>query len=408
MIKYDKLLNVLDESKEENHLLLANGFNYSLCVNTGYKNIFSKMKEKYKGYEELNIVDNFDIEYIIGELKKQVSNDGPYKVFLDNYINNKVKSDFMKSAYEIAKDGIKNIYQEKNEGIGILFKNFNNFFTLNYDPFLYLLLMKYKNGNTSNVLSFQNTLEFKISDLNIKNTDLYKDIKNIYLTHSKELINENGEKIIGKPLSQLSKTDFEKQLNEILKSKNKKFKKEYVTVLYEELKEAEISLDINDGFIGELFNVKPVIDSYVQNVFFLHGSFHIYKDKQSIYKITKTQDKALYERLDEIIGEEDKEIVSVFTNDSKILEIEENEYLVKGIEKLKNIKGSLVIIGSSLDKNDEHIFNALNESSVDVIFHASNVENETSDKNRLTELFPNKEIILFDRDSITYEKRKIE
>ncbi len=149
MMKYDELLSVLNESQEENHLLLANGFNYSLGVNTGYENIFSKMKEKYQGYEELNIVDDFDIEHIIGELKKQVSNNSPYKVFLDNYINNKVKSDFMKSAYEIAKDGIKNIYQEKNEGMGILFKNFNNFFTLNYDPFLYLLLMKYKNGKTN-------------------------------------------------------------------------------------------------------------------------------------------------------------------------------------------------------------------------------------------------------------------
>lgn len=402
MIKYDELLSVLNESQEDNHLLLANGFNYSLGVNTGYKNIFSKMKEKYKVYEELNIVDNFDIEHIIGELKKQVSHDSPYKDFLDKYINNKVKSDFMKSAYDIAKDGIKNIYQEKNEGIGILFKNFNNFFTLNYDPFLYLLLMKYKSGKTNNVLSFQNTLEFKISDLNIKNTDLYKDIRNIYLTHSKELINEKGVRIIGKPLSQLSKTDFEKQLNEILKSKNKKFKKEYVTVLYEELKEAEITLDINDGFIGELFNVKPVIDSYIQNVFFLHGSFHIYKDKQSIYKITKTQDKALYERLDEIIGEEDKEIISVFTNDSKILEIEENEYLVKGIEKLKIIRGSLVIIGSSLDENDEHIFKALDESSVKNIFYASSEKGEEFDYNRLSDLFPNKKITLFDRDTITY------
>ncbi len=224
------------------------------------------------------------------------------------------------------------------------------------------------------------------------------------MTHSKELINENGEKIIGKPLSKLSKTDFEKQLNEILKSKNKPYKKEYVTVLYEELKEAEISLDINDGFIGELFNINPVIDNYIQNVFFLHGSFHIYKDKQSIYKITKTQDKALYERLDEILGEEDKEIVSVFTNDSKILEIEENEYLSKGIQKLNTLSGSVIIIGSSLAKNDEHIFNALNNSSVSDIFYASNVKNKISDKKRLTELFPNKKLFLFDRDTITYKK----
>src|SRR5690606_23229045 len=404
MIKYTDLLESLNNSEMENHLLLANGFNFSLGVDTRYQNIFSKMKEKYKGYEDLNIVDNFDIEHIIGELKKQVSDDGSYKVFLDNYINNKVKSDFMKSAYEIAKEGLKNIYQEKNEGIGILFKNFNNFFTLNYDPFLYLLLMKYKKSDTDNMLSFQNTIKYKTDDLNVKNSDLYNEIKNIYLTYSKELINENGEKIIGKPLSQLNKTDFERQLREILKSKNKKYNKECVDVLYEELNETDALVNINDGFTGKLFTVKPTIDNYIQNVFFLHGSFHIYKEKQNIYKITKSQDKALYERLDEIIGEDSKDIVSVFTNENKISEIEKNEYLVNGIEKLKQLNGSLVIIGSSLDKNDEHIFNALNESSVNVVFYASSEGREEEHKKRLTELFPNKKIILFDRDSVTYNK----
>ncbi len=407
MIKYSELLEILNESKEENHLLLANGFNYSLGVNTGYQNIFEKMKEKYEGYEDLNTGDNFDIEHIIGELKSQIHSKSSFKEFLDKYINNKVKSDFMKAAYEIAKNGIKNIYQEKNKGIGLLFKNFNNYFTLNYDPFLYLLLMKFKGSNSKSVISFQNTLEFKIEDLNIKDNDLYQVIKNIYLTYSKELIDESGGEIIRKPMSLLNKADFERQLKDILKAQNKKFKKEYLSALYEELKETEISLDINDGFIGELFNTKPSIDNYTQNVFFLHGSFHIYKDKKSIYKITKTQDKALYERLDEIIGDENKEIVSVFTNDSKALEIEENEYLVKGIEKLRNINGSLVIIGSSLAENDEHIFNALNESLVTKVFYASNDKGKTSDHNRLIELFPNKEIILFDRDTISYEKQEV-
>ena len=409
IIKYNELLDNLKRDKDEKHLLLANGFNHSLGVNTGYENIFNKMKKKYSGYDELNVEDNFDIEHIIGELKKQIPNESHHKEFLDRFINNKVKSDFMKSAYEIAKDGIKNIYQDKNYGVGILFKNFTNFFTLNYDPFLYLLLMKYKKANTDTdtILSFQNTLEFKQSNLNKLDNNLYQEIKNIYRTHSKELVDENGDKIIKKPLSKLSKTDFEKQLREILKAKNKKFNKECVTTLYEELKEDKISLNINDGFIGNLFNIKPEISNFIQNVFFLHGSFHIYKDKKSIYKITKSQDKALYDRLDEILGEEDKDIVSVFTNDNKISEIEKNEYLLKGIEKLKNLDGSLVIIGSSLDENDKHIFDALNKSPLTKIFFASNEKEKTEHYRRLTELFPNKKRVLFDRNTITYEKTEM-
>ena len=402
---YEYILTGLKDNNLNNHLLLGNGFNIGLGVNTSYENIFNEMKDSYKGYGDLKLHGNYDIEDIIGKLKDQI-NDGEYKKFLDKFINNKVKSDFMKSAYGIAKDGIKNIYQDKNHGIGILFKNFTNFFTLNYDPFLYLLLMKYKKLSSDTVLSFQNTFEFKKYDLNIRNNDSYKEIKDIYSNYSKDLTNKNGNEIINNPFSQLSKTDLEKQLREVLKIKGIKYKKEYMTALYEELKEDEISLNTNDGFTKELFNTKPAIGNYIQNVFFLHGAFHIYKDKNKIYKITKIQNKALYERLDEILGEESKDIVSVFTNDNKISEIEENDYLIKGIHKLKTLEGSLVIIGSSLDNNDEHIFGAINKSSLNSVFYASNDNEKTQHYNRLTELFPNKDIALFDRDTISYEKPK--
>lgn len=404
MITYCELLNCLNRDGIDNHLLLANGFNSSLGVYTGYENIFDKMKEKYNGYEELNFNNNYDIEHIIGELKKQIPEDSIHKNFLNSFINNKVKADFMKSAYEIAKEGVKEIYNDKNHGVGILFKNFTNFFTLNYDPFLYLLLMKYKKADSDTLISFQNTLDFKESDANNINNDEYQEIKNIYYTYTKELVDEEGEKIIDVPFSKLNKTDFEKQLRDILKSRNKKLKNQHLDLLYDELEENEIALNINDGFVGELFNIKPEIDPYIQNVFFLHGSFHLYRKGKAIYKITKTQDKALYDRLDEILGEDNKEIITVFTNDNKVSEIENNNYLVKCIDKLKTLSGSLVIIGSSLDENDNHIFNAIKRSPIKNLFYASNDKEKTEHYNRLSELFPNKKITLYDRDTVTYEK----
>ena len=34
---------------------------------------------------------------------------------------------------EASEESIKNIYEEKNNGLGLLFKNFTNYFTLNYN-----------------------------------------------------------------------------------------------------------------------------------------------------------------------------------------------------------------------------------------------------------------------------------
>lgn len=399
---------VIEEiSNTESHLLLANGFNNGLGVDLSYESIFTKMKETTSEYGELIINNNYDIEGIIGNLKQQIKKDSSDSQFLENFINNKVKSDFMKASYALAKQGIKNIYNDQNKDIGLLFKNFTNYFTLNYDPFLYLLLMKYKKVDEERAILFQNTLNFKINDINIKDEDVYQKIKKIYNSYSKELVDVEGKKIIDTPFSRLNKTDFEKQLKDICKKENIKFEKKHLEVLYEELEQNKTKGTINDGFTtGQLFNIKPQIDKYIQNVFFLHGAFHIYKENKSIYKITKTQDKALYEKLDEIIDAKNKDIVCVFTNENKISEINKNDYLKKGIKKLSSLNGSLVIIGSSLAENDIHIFKRINNSSIKSIYYASSINSQEKHYNRLKELFPEKEIILFDRETISYQTSK--
>ncbi len=208
-------------------------------------------------------------------------------------------------------------------------------------------------------------------------------------------------------MHKLNKTDFEKQLKDILKTQGIKFNKRLVELLYQEISENNIKININDGFNAPLFKYNPDINRLTQNVFFLHGCFHIYQDKRSIYKITKTQDKALYERLDEIIGDETMSILSVFTNEDKLAEIEKSKYLKTGQEKLKSIEGAIVIIGSSLDQNDEHNFTAINQSSISDIYFASNEKEKKKHLDRLKILFPNKNIFLYDRDTVTYDKRKL-
>lgn len=403
LVKYSEMLSEIENT--ENHLLLGNGFNYSLGVNTGYKNIFEVMKEHNPIYNNLIIEnDNYDIEGIIGRLKSNIENSD--KDFLHLFINNQVKKDFIRACFSIVKESIKNIYEEKNNGLGLLFKNFTNYFTLNYDPFLYLLLLKFKKNE--NLLVFNNTIPFKEIDLNIQTSEKYKTIKDIYHTYKKDIFDSGGNKILEKDFNKLTKTDFEKQLSEVLKNKGVKNYKKCLEVLYQELLENEIKLDISDGFTKnsmlQLFEYRPEIN---KNLFFLHGAFHLYKDKKSIYKITKANEKALYEIIDEILDNESKDLICVFTNDRKINEINDCPYLKNSLEEITNLKGNIVIIGSSLDNNDMHIFDTINNSEVNRVYISSSQKSFEKDFHRATELFKNKEIVLFDRDTICYDKVEV-
>ncbi|ENA1799569.1 DUF4917 family protein [Flavobacterium psychrophilum] len=399
LVKYSEMLSEIENT--ENHLLLGNGFNYSLGVNTGYKNIFEVMKEHNPIYNTLNIEnDNFDIEGIIGRLKSNINT--PDKDFLHLFINNQVKKDFVKACFSIVKESIKNIYEEKNNGIGLLFKNFTNYFSLNLDPFLYLLLLKYKKNDK--ILAFNNSIPFIEIDLNIQTSDKYKTIKDIYFTYKKDIFDSNDIKILEKDFSKLTRTDFEKQLSDVLKSKNIKDYKKCLEVLYEELRSNSIQLEIKDGFTFSepltLFKYNPEIN---RNLFFLHGAFHLYKDKKSIYKITKTSEKALYEIIDEILDNESEELICVFTNENKINEINDSPYLKNNLDELSRLNGSIVIIGSSLDENDKHIFDCINESNLNKVYFASSENRFEKDNEKLKSLFPRKEFALFDRDTVSYD-----
>lgn len=142
-LSYQDVLEQIEQ--QENHLLIANGFNYGLGVHTGYKDIFQEMlKDNFGIYGDVKrkIEEcDYDLELFLQKMTDDISEDN---VFLKKYICNKIKMDFMKALHEIVKSQIKNIYEEKNEGIYILLKEFTNYFTLNYDAFLYMLLLKYK------------------------------------------------------------------------------------------------------------------------------------------------------------------------------------------------------------------------------------------------------------------------
>ena len=155
---------------------------------------------------------------------------------------------------------------------------------------------------------------------------------------------------------------------------------------------------INDEFQGKLFK------SNNENIFFLHGSFHIYKDKGIIKKITQKQNKAFHKRLEEIIHADEKDIICILTNTSKnkMNQIKDNQYLSKCFDKLSNLSGNLVILGASLDENDRHIFSAVNNSNVCRVYISSSAKSKCKISQRAEQLLPRKEIILFDYRTISY------
>lgn len=410
LLDYKEVLENIDD--QENHLLLGNGFNHSLSVNTSYKAIFNKMIADNRGiYKDVKpIVEDcfYDLEKFMGLLEKDIN---PSNEFLIKYIRNKVKYDFMKATHEIVKSKIKSIYEKKNERIYVLLQNFTNFFTLNYDSFLYLLLLNFKlNTEQENSISIQMQMKIIEEDMNERYDNIYSEIKSARENGSLKLtmgeINDTMEKSLKvlkiTPLSTTLKT-YSDENSKGWKEKDIKF---VLNKLLEEEKKNKILEGIDDGsrtlFNDEDFVFYSNIES--QNLFFLHGAFHIYKDGNTVKKIIQHKGKALYDRLEEILNNEEQEIVTIFQSENKIEEIEKNEYLSNCYNKLANLSGTMVIIGSSLDDNDNHIFEQINKSEIHTLY----ISLLSKDKLRFHEIckekFPDKSVFLFDAESITYEK----
>lgn len=410
LLSYEEMLERIENCN--NHLLLGNGFNRGLGVNTSYSSIFQKMleanKSVYKDIEHLVEECMYDLELLIGRLQEDIRNDN---VFLKKYINNKIKLDFMQATHEIVKAEIKKVYAEKNEGIFILLKEFSNYFTLNYDSFLYLLLLNYKISEKNNVaIAMQPTLGFVQEDMNFNNNEIYDEvlkIRNGSLTISVE---NNELNPTNKPIQKVTKTTFTSLIKEYAKTTRKNWKgidiERVVNHILEEEKKNHIIEKVDDGAQLVLFkNEREFIfdtDSATQNLFFLHGAFHIYKDGKSIKKITQQSDQALYDRLEKILNNDEQEVVCIFQTENKLEAIKENDYLTNCYDKLAELSGNLVILGCSLSENDMHIFDNINQSEIENIYISTTKYNEEIVANAKS-IFPDKKIDFIDVATISYE-----
>ena len=414
LLTYKEVLQLIDD--KENHLLIGNGFNHSLGINTGYKSIFQKMIENnlgvYKAALPMVEESGFDLEEFIGRLGKDIDSDN---LFLKKYICNKIKLDFMQATHEIVKAEIKNIYAEKNEGVFLLLQNFTNYFSLNYDSFLYILLLKYKSidKDNKNAIVFQSSIKFIEEDLDNRQNNIYAEIKEARKKGELEINFGDEEPLMRKPFCNLTKAHFLTEVKDYSKSKNRNWKTKdidrVVKLIFEEENQIRVLNKVDDGSKQlNLFGVESEflfdVNSRTQNLFFLHGAFHIFKDGIRTKKITQQSDKALYERLEEILNSDNKDIVCVFQHKDKQNAINEDEYLLNCFNKLGKLSGNMIIIGSSLADNDNHIFNKIESSNIDTVYISSLQKDVESNYELAKEKFPSKNIYLFNAETITYER----
>lgn len=407
LISYNDVLQELEKSKPNNHLLLGNGFNLSLGIKTDYKSILNQMKANNKDFESI-ITENFDLEEFIGACKSQINVTGnPYVDFMKHYFHNKIKLDFMKAVTQIVTNEMKNIVQVQKDEIYLLLKQFDNFFTLNYDPFLYQLLMSFKKDDKKEVLIFENTLPFIKEQMEINAQEILKEIEDGYQSGTLTINMITNQTQLD--LNKLSKSDFENQMKHyygkrVSKSELKKVIDHFwknKDIINEKNREIE-KIDDGFGLYGKEITFK---NPKTQNLYFLHGAFHIYQRGKIIHKITQESEKALYQKIEEVIEDADENIICVFSDKNKEIEILQNEYLKNGLNKLAELEGTMLIIGSSLSDNDSHIFEKVNQSKIQRIFIASCENKKVKDYKNATKFWPGKEVILFDRDTVSYAKK---
>ncbi len=121
-----------------------------------------------------------------------------------------------------------------------------------------------------------------------------------------------------------------------------------------------------------------------QDVFFLHGALHLYFDGTSVFK--RVYDENLGALRDQIMEGLRRNEFPLFvaepTSRKKLQSIKSNPYLNFCFNKLKDIDGSLVIYGHSMNDTDEHIFKMINNSAVEDIYVSifDDVESEYSQR----------------------------
>lgn len=145
--------------------------------------------------------------------------------------------------------------------------------------------------------------------------------------------------------------------------------------LLDKKKNEDFPLEIMDGFNepgtrGELFVSYENKGRTKCGIFYLHGALHIFDKRDDIIKLTYSRTSIpLKQQIKENL---DQEIYPIFISEGQSSEKKEkiihNAYLNHNFRSLQSVGGNLVIFGTLLKMNDEHIQDAICNNQCENIY----------------------------------------
>lgn len=312
-------------------LLTGNGFNVALGIDTGYKKIRDEMLRQ-KGSEWINVIDakTTDLEQ---EIKKLEDKKDPLENTDGRHAYLKL---FLMSLNKLVKDGIHQVIEKKE--LSTFMDKFENYYTLNYDHLLLLVLF--------------NAVNIEYTDIDEKDLNSIIESRNTYISDVHMAV---------KNTPQYFQEDY-------LSKQFPNLKKNYIQRIIGYLKDSGKSVKMVDtGFLKNDKEKMVFSKENKINFFPLHGLMHIvYENDEAI--MLRKKFSTISDKIQDSLEKDNLKNLLIFQGENKLDSIKENEYLNHCYESLCQTKNDLVVIGCSFNQNDFHILKAINQSGIQNIY----------------------------------------
>ncbi|DAB03670.1 TPA: hypothetical protein CPT96_00630 [Candidatus Gastranaerophilales bacterium HUM_10] len=383
-------------------VLLGNGFSRSYC---------NKAFNQYQILQHMPSLQDLheivDIEKCIEQTQAKVSDENPNltvpKVIIDRWIKSQLHKEFIDTLYNLmpkSLNDIEDFTDEKLTKYKDFFNYFNKVFTLNYDPLLYWMTMRFINFGDKDIVDYSNLKEQlssipegtkEYTDLKKKldstNDKCIKSVRNeMFSKYMKEnedyklsisckeeillqkSIAESEGKILGgwtKVIPEVYKAfEAKKTENELLSEESNKLNSIATSALETKLQSVEhykedMKLRVKDGFLSEIWNEKND-----QTIFYLHGAFHLIENNEETIKVKSEEFNKMVDKIKQKwdSGFEPLTVLES-TPEAKAERISKSPYLTKCYNEFKTLSGTLLTHGLSFMNSDKHIIEAINNNA---------------------------------------------
>ncbi len=410
---------IINEIKDTAHksILLGNGFNSALDITSNYSDWFQYLINNCGGaYKELTDPQKNKIFQDLRGLFRPLKNSsGHFEDTHDElepwYIN--------KSNEAIKMDLVKAILNNKNKKgsnstqapILELLKNgnFTHYFTVNFDPFFFEFFAKYTQlsevSSRKRKKSAEEDLQNRRIEINtaIRNARLILKLNQI--SQSRDLSNLEHE-------TQAIILAYFREYFKITQKMNKSAARDIIlkyirnqAICARNAESESLEIRCHDGFVkdGKISSFVRILhkeDSTElrQNLFYLHGSLYIFRNKDDPQKVQKITEVQVEKKIESYLKDQ-RESAIVFNPTKNINEkyIHNNPYLVYCYEQLAKLQGILVIYGMSFPDRDQHITRCIAKNNLEKIYISLFLDDSAKEVERIKKQFEDatQELIFF-------------